>query len=574
MSNRLRRHPEDEQLLRYADGELPAGLAEDIRSHLDGCWECRTELQELQTVIGECVKYRKDVLQPHLPAPPAPWDSLYQRFGEIDASTERRSFSDHVTRVLQILKYPLRHAWRWAPAAAALVVILAVAYQYSFTPAVEAAELLRKASAAADLTPAKGRRLQIRTRTRRFTRPPRFHQQLAGDVNAQASVAALFQAAHYSWEDPLSARSYQAWRDQLSDKRDQVAKLHDAHSPEVTDYRIETTTRSSELTEATLTLSGPDLLPVAGRFEFRNHEWVEITEVAEDAAQPAETAEVKSEHPTAAAGSVPPPVRLPKSETSSTVGDELHILGALHELGADLGDPIEVQRSGGEILVTGVGIPLERQRQIQDVLGAKPNVVLRFSDAGALPLQPEDTVPGGTATSGEEAGLRARMENQLGGRRYVEQLTRQILEMSESMMSRAYALRRLAEQMRPGVEAELSDQDRRLLVNLYHDHTAVLGRQESEIERVLDPVLTSLGAPDAGAGRSPVSAGSWQECTEDLFQAARRVDRQLAQMLDVAPGEGRAEQLPAKVRSSLAELRARSEVCDRLTTEALGPAGR
>ena len=558
MSNRLRRHPEDEQLLRYADGELPARVAADIRAHLDGCWECRTELQELQTVIGECVKYRKNVLQAHLPAPLAPWDDLYRRFDEIDASAARGSWIDHVTRILRIPEYPVRHAKGWVPVAAALAVILAIVYQYSFTPAVEAAELLRKASAAADSRPPRARRLQIRTRTRRFIRP----QELAVDVAAQASVAALFQAAHYSWEDPLSARSYQAWRDQLSDKRDEVARLQDSHSRELDGYRIETSTRSSELIEATLKLSVPDLLPVAGRFEFRNHEWVEITEVAEDTAQPAETATVKA------------PARLPKARAYSTAGDELHILGALHELGADLGDPIEVKRAGGEILVTGIGIPVERQRQIQDVLGARPNVVLRFSDAAARPLRPEETASQGTATGVEEGGLRTRMESQLGGRRYVEQLTRQILEMSELMMSRAYALRRLAEQMPPGVEAELSDQDRRLLVNLHRDHSAALARQEAEIERVLDPVLASLGAPDAGAGSSPITAGSWQECTEELFQAARRVDRQVAQMLDVAPVEGHVERLPAEVRSSLAELRDRSELCDRLTAQALGPGGR
>ena len=87
-------------------------------------------------------------------------------------------------------------------------------------------------------------------------------------------------------------------------------------------------------------------------------------------------------------------------------------------------------------------------------------------------------------------------------------------------------------------------------------------------------MLAFLGAPDVGARKSPITAGSWQGCTEELFQAARRVDRQVAQMLDVAPGEGHAEQLPAEVRSSLAELRARSELCDRSTAQALGPEGR
>ena len=571
MSNRLKHHPEDEQLLRYADGELPARVAAEVRSHLEVCWQCRTDLQELQTVIGECVKYRKEVMQPNLPGPPVPWGDLYGRFEEIDASAERRSVSN---RVIQLLGFPVRHARRWVPAALAFAVILALVYQYSFTPGVEAAELLRKASAAADLAPRKARRLQIRTRTRRFIRPSRVEQRLAADVDEQASVAALFQAAHYSWEDPLSARSYQVWRDRLSERRDQVATLRDAQSTKVNGYRIETSTRSSELTQATLTLSVPDLLPVEGRFEFRNHDWVEITQVVGGPEQPAEAAATNERHAAAAPAPAGLPQPMTEAKPASSAGDELHILDALHELGADLGDPIEVKRAGGEILVTAVGIPVERQRQIQDALGSKPNVVLRFSEAAPPSLQPEDTRLSETTAGKKEAGLRTKMEDQLGGRRYVEQLTRQILEMSELMMSRAYALRRLADQMPPGVETELSVQDRQLLLSLHHDHMSALTRQDAEIERALDPVLASLGAPDPGAGKSPIPPGNWQACTEELFQAARHVDRQLAQMLDAAPGEGYAKQLPAEVRSSLAELRARSELCDRSTAQALGPEGR
>jgi len=572
MSLELGHHPEEEQLLRYADGELPAGPAASVRSHLEVCWQCRTELQELQGVIGECVKYRKNVLERHLPAPPSPWGDLYRQFEEIDASAGRGFFIDPL---LQVLQYPVRHARRWAPAAAALAIILAVVYRYTFTPAVEAAELLRKAAVAAELTPPKTRRLQVRTRTRLFTRARRLNQSLAAGVDSEASVAALFRESHYGWEDPLSARSYQAWRDQLAQRRDQVATLHDARSTKVTGYRIETSTASGELTEASIQLSAPDLIPVEARFEFRNQDWVEISEVAEDAAPPAETLAFEKDHLRPVPESAAPPARLPKTGASSTAGDELHILGALHKIGADLGDPIEVKRSGGAIVVVGVGISAERQRQLQDMLGSKPNVVLQFSEAAVPPLQPEGAAsPGVGAARVEEDSLRNRMEAQLGGRRYVEQLTRQILEMSESMMSRAYALRRLAEQMPQEVESELSAPDRQLLADLYHDHIAALTGQEAEIERVLGPVLTSLGAADASEKTSPVTAGTWQASTEVLFQSARRVDKQLAQMLDVTPGEGVAEQLPAEVRRSLAQLRAGSQLCDRLTAQALRPGAR
>ena len=35
------RHPENEQLLRYADGELPSRQARKIKAHLESCWQCR-----------------------------------------------------------------------------------------------------------------------------------------------------------------------------------------------------------------------------------------------------------------------------------------------------------------------------------------------------------------------------------------------------------------------------------------------------------------------------------------------------------------------------------------------------
>ena len=82
------RHPENEQLLRYADGELPARTAGKIRSHVGACWQCRVELEELEETISECVRYRKNILQPFLPSPPAPWFDIYQGFAKIDASSE------------------------------------------------------------------------------------------------------------------------------------------------------------------------------------------------------------------------------------------------------------------------------------------------------------------------------------------------------------------------------------------------------------------------------------------------------------------------------------------------------
>src|SRR6478672_10044758 len=154
MSN-ARRHPDGEVLLRLADGELPGRQARKVRSHLESCWQCRTEFEDMQSIVGECVRYRANVLQPLMPVPPSAWRDITYRFDQIDASLARRSWFER-----------LRPALTWIPAAAAVVVAVVVAYNHLHnTPAVEAAELLRKAVLAADAAPVTPKR-QIRIRTR------------------------------------------------------------------------------------------------------------------------------------------------------------------------------------------------------------------------------------------------------------------------------------------------------------------------------------------------------------------------------------------------------------------------
>ena len=53
----------------------------------------------------------------------------------------------------------------------------------------------------------------------------------------ETEIARLFDAAHYDWNDPLSARSYSAWRDQLPHFQDgRIASRPDC-------YDIKTTTK-------------------------------------------------------------------------------------------------------------------------------------------------------------------------------------------------------------------------------------------------------------------------------------------------------------------------------------------
>src|SRR5438132_10205905 len=99
------RHNENEQYLRELDGELPARAAGKVRSHLEACWQCRAEREQLEGTVAQCVSYRKKLLQQYLPSPPAPWIDIYQGFAAIDASTEPGFFS----RVRQFMEWPVHN---------------------------------------------------------------------------------------------------------------------------------------------------------------------------------------------------------------------------------------------------------------------------------------------------------------------------------------------------------------------------------------------------------------------------------------------------------------------------------
>src|SRR5215831_12790267 len=186
----MQNHPDDGMLLRYLDGELPARKVRQVRTHLEACWQCRSSLGELQASIAECVRYRQNVLQQHLPAPPAAWSDLSRGFAEIDALVGVESWTARLGRAL---KAPLAAppAFRWALSAAAVMLVAAgVYFQFRETPSVQAATLLKRAAAVAETHPAPARAIRVRTRG---------HQFVLHSRQEVPEVAALFVAAHYDF---------------------------------------------------------------------------------------------------------------------------------------------------------------------------------------------------------------------------------------------------------------------------------------------------------------------------------------------------------------------------------------
>ena len=309
-----------------------------------------------------------------------------------------------------------------------------------------------------------------------------------------------------------------------------------------------------------------DLLPVEGKLEFRDRNWIEFTDLSE-------VPDLHGGSPVANSGESPVRPAVPSRPAAVTPGesasitDELQVLSALHGIGADLGDPVEVKFSNGQVEVSGVGVSAERQRQIRGALESLPHVEVAFSDPGAAPVPTQATAPEAAPVFSAEGPatdkLQTRLEQQLGGRAELEKFSSRVLDWDEAAMARAYALRSLAQRFPANQEAGMSAEDRRVLRQMAREHVDALLVHIRGMEGVLTPVLTALGAVQAEQPR-PAAFESWQPASEQVLASSRRVEVQLSLLLGVASGEKPPADLPGNLLTALKVLRATLDECKEL----------
>ena len=163
-------------------------------------------MEELEGTIAGCVHYRKNVLEAHLTPPPAPWADLAEGFARIDSAVGVESWMARLGRWLAAP--PAR---RWALSAdRGLLLAAGLFYQFRETPSVQAATLLQRAVTVAATHARPARPVRMRT-----------------NIKNRALIPAMLRNANYNSEAPLSAKSFQEWRDGLASKRDEVTTVPD-----------------------------------------------------------------------------------------------------------------------------------------------------------------------------------------------------------------------------------------------------------------------------------------------------------------------------------------------------------
>ena len=419
-------HPDEGDLLRYADGELPPRQARRIQAHLAACWQCRAAHAEIERTISECVRYRQTVLQSCLPEPPAPWADIHRRFAALHEETESQP-------LLRRIREQLRAGW---------------------------------------LSPQR--------------------------VAVGAVLAALVWA------------------------------------------------------QATLI--------------FRGREPVQPSpvEVAPSALPPPAVPKVEPLPPVPAKPAARTIVRQPIE--TATPGDELQVFALLRRLGADLGEPVEVTRQAGQVVVSGTGISPEIEDRIHRELQAAPRVTVQFTAPPAVLPPPAARAAATPALRPDIVQFQAELEDRLGGRAAYDEFTNDLLEASDALLAHLHALRRLAERFPAGVEVELTPGERRLLANLRRDHAGPVARLAAALDSRARPIF----APGDQPLRSPAPPpreSSWQAAAEDLLRSARRAESLLAAILGGTAMQEPARALPGEFLTSLTDLRSKAEAFMRDTAE-------
>jgi hypothetical protein len=498
MSSTSSPHPDCEVLLRLVDDDLEIAERQRVDAHLGECRICQRELDSLREALEDFQEFHA-VLKTALPAAQKPWDRL-----EVRAPRRRRVV-------------PLR----WVAAvAAAVAAVLLVVVRFGYTPGVSAAELLRRASAAEQAAPARTHAARLRARS-------------GMDV---AAMRRLLARSGYGPDDPLSARTFARWHDRLREKRDTVGVLANA-------YVIHTITASNPISGASLSLRAADLHAVAGTLEFGTAETIEMSEAQEESAPPLHVAP-RQMVPNA------PPVTLP--ERLATASEELQVLAALHRIAADLGEPIDVQREGGEVVVNVTGLDPHRLEEVQTAVSGVP--AARVHSGGPRSEEGRETSRRPPPQVDTADPLLTELQAASAGGVSTAELSDRLTDVTEKLIERVYAMRGLARRFPADITSQMSAADIATLDGILRDHTATAADAAGAIRHLLAPVLAQSAMP------ATATEGTWQEIALALPSDARRLDQALhtpGASDDAAGRKRRAAQSLAEIEARLARLRAR-----------------
>lgn len=590
-------HLPEGKLLLFMDGELPPREAALVQEHLTACWSCRMNADRVQDAVFAFVKYRDEALR-SLAAPPPDEKRFARRLRDLRERQGERSWLAHLYdswrrmfSAARLAAPPRPLVWAMAGLAAAFAAVALFTWS-DRAPVVTASELLQKASEAqarelrATAQPVVYQKLRIRRGARvatwelwRDTANARFRQSVESATEGpmretpmretdEAALASelmeVLRANRMNPQQPLSAASFQTWRQSLAAKHEEVSRSQ-TEAGETLTLRVSAVAEIAvgQITEASLVVRGRDWRPQAQSLKVRGENEIREYELSETAYEviPLAALTVFAEPaPTLAATRIPgapPPAAPPLPTRAELQNAEVAALYALHQLKADLGEQIEIARESNEqIVVRGQVETPERKRELIAALKGIPFVAARIqtfdeATAQAAPAQAPATIaPLPNANSDSAPAARVNLferrlarylaergevasEDTVAINRRIAQMANSAVAESSAALARGWALRRLAERFDDGTDEQTSVAALTRLREVISNHLAEINTRSRNLRTQLAPALISIAGTQTGAPPSPQPAeGTRKARVMRLFKAVEQVQRLSYRLFD------------------------------------------
>jgi len=514
MSLQPDRHPTESDLLLLADGELHSRRSEAVRRHLEECWSCRAKFDHLQSTITAFVDYRENFLYPAIPPPPLPPRSLDSRLSELE-----KGLSNSWTARLRadFRRVPLARVLASGVVMAACVALF---LRTGRQEVVSANDVVRRSLVAERVHKPVRQRVRIRRGSVAVTRDLwRDGDSRALPVSSPArptdldrQIDAMLTRVGWDAGDPLSARNFAEWRGSIRQQQEFVEQQPGYLS-------VRTVSADDDIAEARITVREQDYRAVEQRLNLRNNDEIEIREL--DYELGAMPPRLEPPPATASVPPVPAAISLPESAPAQPPsppdpGDaEVSVRYAFHSIGADLGDPIEVRRDrAGRLVVEAIGVDEQKLAAVREAVGDVP--VVTTAEGGTSAESPAVDVS--SLVPGKPLDAIPVLDRQFITPEKRVEFGNAIIKISRSVLSRAYALRNLAEIYSPPIIAKLTPESRKRILEMRDHHAEALRRDVPMLAASFYPILSDIGSPPAAAG------SGWQETAKQLFLAVRDVD--------------------------------------------------
>ncbi len=300
--------------------------------------------------------------------------------------------------------------------------------------------------------------------------------------------------------------------------------------------KLEYTGGANEIREYELSETAYEVMPLAA-----------LTVFASPTPLPAVTLAAEAIRIPAAA--TPSPLIKPVPTEAELRNAEVSALFALHRVGADLGEQIEILRdSAWQVVVRGLVETADRKEQLIESLRDLPLVTTQIQTveeaqraaSQKLSAAPAPAVSTATADSepvvasgrnSQQQAFRAALEKYFassGGAtaRRITELTNRSLALSEAALARAWALRRLAENPALKQTGQLSVEAKARLAAMLESHLKDLREEVRNLRGELEPcmIFVAGGKPEGREGPDDKTA-DWAGTAMTVFQCVSRLDR-------------------------------------------------